>query len=230
MRALALMLLGLALLLVRIHFLSAQSLAVLGPWLSAVALFFQFAGYQQVLAATEGSHLVKGLQWSQAGWILLGISLPGIWAAQGALNFLVLQGVLLFPLERLLVSRQWLKPGLLLLAFLGLVGCIPFFSFSAYFQTFIPLMAGEDGVRTMQQKLFSLNGLIASVTMLSVVYQTGALGYFYWAHVFGRAGQSGWSAPSLWLAASLVVGLVLGLEHAWYSQALHGLLLFLGHP
>ncbi len=229
MNAVLSVLAGTALLLARIWLLSPGRLAALSPWLAGLALLLQFCGYQLMMAASEPKKLSKGMAWAQRGWILLGLSLPGVWAAQGALNFILLQAVLLYPLEQLLLGEDWLRPGLLLLAFLALIGCIPFFSFSAYFQTFIPLMSVGDGVSTMHQKLFSMGGLLASVTMLSVVYQSCALGYFYWARVFGRQGAAGWSRPAIGLAAALLASLCLGLSPEGYSRALRTLLLALGY-
>jgi hypothetical protein len=233
MTALLTALAGLLALWLRGH-LSPEGFVSLSPWLSFAALALQFAGYRFLLMAQEGRVLARGLAWSQAGWILFGLSLPGIWAAQGALDFILLQVLLCLPLQALLKGSHWRRPWPLLAAFLALVGCIPFFSFQAYFQTFIPLMGSADGVSNMQQKLFSQAGLVAAVTLLSVLYQTGALGYFYWRSVLKGAADAPEkpaklepSTALLWLGLGLC--LAMGLRPAQSSAALHAALQAMGY-
>ncbi|MES2201288.1 MAG: hypothetical protein V4498_03465 [candidate division FCPU426 bacterium] len=219
---------ALLLLWLRARVVPAASFTVVAPWLSALALLFQFVGYQKILSADGPAKLIKGLTWAQGGWILLGISLPGFWPVSGALNFILLQGLLRFPLDAVLLSKDWRRPILLLAAFLALVGCLPFATFMAYFQTFIPLMSVADGVTDMHQKLFSLMGLLAALAMLSVVYQTAVLARFYWVHIFGKPGPNKMDLPAVSLASGLAACLVLGLEHRWYGAFLAAMAAKLG--
>jgi hypothetical protein len=194
----------------------------LGNYALAGAMALQFVGYQQMLAG-EARRLGRGLEWSQWGWFAFALCLPGEGPALGSAGFLALQLMAKAPLQGLLKrNAPAAHPWLLLLAFLAMVGCLPFASFSAYFQAFIPLMAVGDSVSSMQQKLFSGAGLWAAIVLLSVVYQSCALGYFYWSQVMQappeEAPAGGREARIL--GACLLLSAALGLSGGFYGAGL----------
>lgn len=181
----------------------------------------QFVGYQKVLGAAEPAALVEGLEASQWGWFLFALALPGEGPMLGAAGFWVSRMLLLLPLEALFIRRRYAAKWLSIFGFFGLVGCLPFASFAAYFQTFIPLMV-EHQLQTMKESFDSAFSLWASVVMLSVVYQTCALGYFYWDKIARDELESPslWGAPEALLCLGLLGSIALGLGHSAYGQAL----------
>ena len=82
-------------------------------------------------------------------------------------------------------------------------------------------MAVGDAVTSMSQKLFSGAGLWAAIVLLSVVYQSCALGYFYWSRMMqaeSAPGDSGaWTFEGAILAAGLLFSLGLGLGRGFYG-------------
>ena len=210
---------GCALIWARHHYYGE---AALGNYALGGAMALQFAGYQKMLAGQAPS-LARGLEWAQWGWFAFALCLPGEGPALGSAGFLVLQLVVKAPLQALLQRNEAAAhPWLLLLAFLAMVGCLPFASFSAYFQAFIPLMAVGDSVNSMQQKLFSGAGLWAAIVLLSVVYQSCALGYFYWSQVMQAPPKEArpLGREAKLLGAGLLLGAALGLSGGFYGAGL----------
>jgi hypothetical protein len=197
------------------------------------ALILQFAGYQQILSPKQPLGLMRGLAWSQWGWFFFALALPGEGPALGSLGFLFLRALLMAPLIALLGRTGLRHRFLILLGFLGMLGCLPFSSFSAYFQTFIPLMSVGDAVNTMSQKLFSGAGLWAAIILLSVVYQSCALGYFYWSKILQGGPEEAdpgqpWGLEPWVAAAGLAASATLGLWRDAYGPLVRGILAMLG--
>jgi hypothetical protein len=196
--------------------------AGLGNWALGGAMALQFIGYQHFLSPQQPQGLLRGLEWSQAGWFLFSLSLGGKAPLLGCAGFLILQLTVKAPLSLLLKERGFGRPWLTLFSFFALVGCLPFASFAAYFQAFVPLMSVGEGVGTMQQKLFSGAGLWAALVLLSVVYQSCALGYVYWSKLMREpreaAGSYAWQE---WLSlAGLLASLALGLSRNWRAAVM----------
>jgi hypothetical protein len=228
MRRVAGFALGIALALCRLHFFQVNAL---GNACLAAGMALQFVGYQRILAQDQPKGLIQGLAWSQWGWFLFALALPGAGPAMGALGFLVLRLLVKEPLQGLVGREGFGSPWLVLVAFFALAGCLPFASFSAYFQTFIPLMSESAAVNSMSQKLFSGAGLWAAIVLLSVVYQSCALGYFYWSRIL-QAGpdleRRRWNLNSALLCLGLAGSAGLGIFRSGYGDALRACLVWMG--
>lgn len=193
-------------------------------FLPLAGFFLQLYGCQRLLRAEQGRQAALALALMQAGWMLAGWLMDARAARVGALNFLAQAPFLILPLALVLrrgLGRRWL----ILAGLLAFSGCIPFISFSAYLQTFTPMMSVGDGVADMRMKLYSAAGLLAVVATLCVVYQTSALGYFYWSRVLpggAQAPKAGWKEAWLWLGLALSAWLGLHAV-AWTTKlaALH---------
>jgi hypothetical protein len=202
--------------------------ASLGNLPLGIALALQFIGYQRMLAQTA-SGLAEGLLWTHWGWFLLALALPGAGPALGGSGFLALLLLVRLPLAGFLGEQGLQGRWLLLFAMLALVGCLPFPFFSAYLLAFLPMFSVGDSVSSMTQKLFSGTGLWAAIVLLSVVYQSCALGYFYWSRVLTGERQEGQEEGAAWarlLGWGLGLSLLLGLSGAYATamRALGGLL------
>jgi len=224
--------LGLALIALRYRYFAFDTL---GNLALAIALVLQFYGYQRMLAPLQPQGLIQGLECSQWGWFAFALSLAGEGPVMGSLGFLFVQGLLKVPLKAVLGKTGFKHKFLIVLAFLAIVGCLPFASFLAYFYTFIPLMSVGDSVSNMSQKLYSGAGLWAVIVLLSVVYQSCALGYFYWVKVLNSDPEAASQAPGpgsilvLWyLRLGLLASLGLGLFGAFYRPLTQSILLALG--
>jgi hypothetical protein len=225
--------LGAALIWLRGRYFGLDGLG--NAWL-AISMAAQFVGYQRMLAQEQPRAMAQGIEFSQWGWFLFALGLPGQGPALASAGFLVLQLLVKAPLAAILIQSGFRHRFVILGGFLALVGCLPFSSFSAYFQAFVPLMAVGASVTSMQQKLFSGAGLWAALVMLSVVYQSCALGYFYWSRVLS---SDDWRAPRprswvFWLAAGgLCVSAIFGVFRGVYVPLIQGGLSALGvqiHP
>ena len=157
------------------------------------------------------------------GLVFFALALPGQGPALGSAGFLVLALLIKSPLLAMIGTEGLKRRWLILFAFFALAGCLPFSSFSAYFQTFIPLMSESASVDSMSQKLFSGAGLWAAIVLLSVVYQSCALGYFYWSRLL-QSGQEPvgepWNAKPWLLAFGLAASLSLGIFRQGYGTLL----------
>lgn len=153
-------------------------------WAPVLVLVLGMGAWPGLLASQDGRSAGRAIALGQSSWLALALVLPVGAATVGALNFLVWQVVVRQSLQRLLEAEGSSRPWLLLAAFLVLAGAPLSALFSAYFFLLAPFMSVGDGVASMHARLFTGTGLLAGVATLAVVYQTGALSYFYWTRVF----------------------------------------------
>lgn len=190
-------------------------------WAPCLAMLAGLPAWGRLLLARDGRGAGQALAWGQASWLALALFQPSGAAQIGGLNLLLWQVLLRQPLQRLLEEEGSRRPWTLLLGLLALVGAPPFALMSAYFYLFVPFMSSAAAVHDMHSRLFTASGLLAGLATLCVVYQTGALGYFYWSRILNAE-----RAAPLGRRGALLVwtGLALAVLAGWRRAELNVLL------
>ncbi len=196
----------------------------MGLWIGLVLVIVLSLVYPALAFAQERNDALGPLAWSQTGWFLLALCLPGPAPALGALNLTLQQLLLRLPLDLSLRHGASASRWVVLAALLGLLGSPPFGVFSAYFHIFIPIMGVGDGVGNMRAKLFSGPGLLSAVCVLALVYQSAAFGYFYWQRILRSADSQGKTIIAWALLIALGAGTMVGLRVKDLNQVLYVIL------